>query len=178
MDLKSPYNLGVHPPHIAPIQHGRLFITQLYRQIEADLCFLRQQTDLPTFDFFDKLRVSFGNFEQRSLETRKESIQKTPFLFLHLPSAPGFLIEPIRQTNVYQMHRATKVLPLLKTQMDEIRRPEIFVLKSKILEEFTVLDESFARTASSDKTLSVRQMSEMIILLAQSGVGHEISRLI
>ncbi len=144
-------------------QQSQYFFTSLVNQIQTDLKLLQTQKDLTQQAYFNKIRVLQGNFIEKKLAT---SIEKK-YLFLQLPNTPGFLIES-EGSYVYKMYRATKVNPILNSALGEMSRPEIFVLKSDVLEEFKVLDDCFVRTTTSDKTLSVEQMSEMLLLLAES----------
>jgi len=139
------------------IAQGKTFFANLLNQLEFDLEYLRNQPKFVQQDYFYKIRVLTGNFELSSA-----------YLFLQLPHSPGFLIESEKDSEIYKMYRATKVNPMLNMETGETTRPEIFVLKSTELEEFRVLDECFVRTTTSDKTLSVKQMSEMLLLLTES----------
>ncbi len=117
--------------------------------------------------YFGNIRLLTGQMQQGGKAHNREK-REIPYLFLQLPSYPGFLIEYHDQEKYMTMHRATKVNPILNSQDDSLVRPEIFVLKSDELEQFQFLDGSFVRTKNSDKTLSVPQMSEMLLLLCES----------
>lgn len=130
--------------------------------------FLRNQRQLPQFQFFNNTRVLHGNLDENLKKLTRDFKNEKRYLFLQLPNTPGFLIEAENESEVYKMYRATKVNPILNSEMGENTRPEIFILKSTELEDFRVLDDCFVRTATSDRTLSVKQMSEMLLLLAES----------
>lgn len=148
-------------------QQGTIFFAHLLTQLEKDLEFLRGLHDLAQHSYFNRIRVLHGNIEENTKKNTQNNKNEKKYLFLQLPNLAGFLIES-DEGDVYKMYRATKVNPVLHTHTGEITRPEIFVLKSGELEEFRVLDDCFVRTTTSDKTLSVKQMSEMLLLLAES----------
>jgi hypothetical protein len=147
---------------------GKFFFTHLISQLEKDLLFIRSQTELPQFSFFNRIRVLHGNIDDNIKKISRDIESEKSYLFLQLPNTAGFLIEEDKQTQSYKMYRATKVNPILNSDLGVQIRPELFVLKSPELEEFKILDESFVRTTISDKTLSIPQMSEMLLLLAES----------
>ena len=162
MDLTkilSPDNSNL--PLFTLLQQSKIFFAHLIDQLQTDLQFLQTQPQLAQHSYFNKTRVLHGNLDS----------SEKKYLFLQLPNTPGFLIESSTESEIYRMHRATKVNPILNTEMGGTSRPEIFVLKSMELEEFRVLDDCFVRTATSDRTLSVKQMSEMLLLLAESVRG-------
>lgn len=145
-------------PHVSLVQHGIIFFEQLILQLQTDLQFLQTQPQVNQTQFFNKTRILHGNLD----------INEKKYLFLQLPNTSGFLIESSVENEIFKMHRATKVNPILHSDLGKTTRPEIFVIKSMELEEFRVLDDCFVRTTSSDRTLSVKQMSEMLLLLAES----------
>lgn len=141
---------------------GAVFFDELKLRLEGDLAFLRQQKTMPQNAIFERTAILSGHIEG-SDKLKKQSLKT--YVFLQLPYVPGFLIEYHDNPERYIMMRATKVNPVHNTQTGEIVRPEFFVLKSPILEEFIVLEKAFVRTKYSDRTLSVEQMSEMLWLL-------------
>ncbi len=149
------------PPLVSLVEQGKIFFANLIIQLQTDLQFLQTQQQLTQHSYFNNTRVLCGNIDS----------SEKKYLFLHLPNTPGFLIESSTENEIYKMHRATKVNPILNSDMGVTTRPEIFVLKSGELEEFRVLDDCFVRTTTSDRTLSVKQMSEMLLLLAESVRG-------
>ncbi|MES2614343.1 MAG: hypothetical protein V4591_02900 [Bdellovibrionota bacterium] len=172
MDLTKILNPNQLSPTLAPVslvEQGEVFFANLISQLNTDLQFLQMQPKSPQYDYFNKIRVLSGNFDENLKKTTRalKNIEKKYF-FIQLPNVPGFLIESAKDSEIYKMYRATKVKPILNTQTGESVRPELFILKSKELEEFRILDDCFVRTSSSDRTLSVKQMSEMILLLAES----------
>ena len=175
MDLTKILNQTQTQPHHPPslIEQGKIFFSHLILQLEVDLQYIQEQDVSSHYFYFGKIRVLYGKLnEQQKKLTAKDKINNKPYLFIQLPNIPGFLIESEKNNEVYTMYRATKVNPVLNSATDEIIRPEIFVLKSGILEEFYVLDDCFVRTKTSDKTLSVKQMSEMLLLLSESVRGN------
>lgn len=168
MDLSKLLQQKKPIPQAQLKEQGNIFFLQLAQQLETDLKFLQSQPQLNTNSFFLNTRVLKGNFDENSKKQNSDCKSEINYIFLQFPNISGFLIESDKEENTYKMYRATKVNPILNSDLGERVRPEIFVLKSKVLEEFRILDESFVRTVSSDKTLSVKQMSEMLLLLAES----------
>lgn len=173
MDLTkilNPEFLSTPAPASPLVEQGKIFFLNLIKQLEGDLQFLQTQPLTAQYAYFNKIRVLHGNLSttENIKKLKRDISTEKSYLFLQLPNTPGFLIEAENHSDIYKMFRATKVNPILSTQTGEMFRPEIFVLKSKELEEFRVLDDCFVRTTASDRTLSVKQMSEMLILLAES----------
>lgn len=147
---------------------GKEFFNELIKQLEMDLLYLQSQVSLPQHSFFKSTRILQGDLDEKKKKIEKKAYPNKRYLFMQLPNQPGFLLEAETLSEIYKMYRATKVNPIFNSDTGDIIRPEIFILKSKELEEFIVLDECFVRTKTSDKTLSVKQMSEMLLLLAES----------
>ncbi len=157
--LKSPSSLE---------ELGKKFFSQLLSQLETDLQYLSQQHQIPQFDYFSNTRVFHGNLDENLNKNSINYSCEKRYLFLQLPNLPGFLIESEKEPDIYKMYRATRVISMQNSDLGKMIRPEMFVLKSRELEEFRILDESFVRTLTSDRTLSVKQMSEMLLLLVES----------
>ena len=168
MDLTKLLNNRQSHPQLTLADQGTIFFSLLITQLETDLKYLCTQFQSNQQNFFKKIRVLHGNIDENIKKLTRDVENEKNYLFLQLPFVPGFLIESEKNSEFYKMFRATKVNPILNSETGESIRPEIFVLKSKELEEFRVLDDCFVRTTTSDRTLSVKQMSEMLLLLAES----------
>lgn len=148
--------------------NGDLFFSALKKQIENDLLFLRSQKDLGREFFFNQLKISFGQLSSDSREKNKEIKDAKNYLFLHIPGNSGFLIEPNSKIDIFYMYSATKVHQQLRNGTVDSSDYPLFILKSNVIEEFKLLDENYVRVSENGKTLSVAQMSEMLLLLADS----------
>ena len=147
---------------------GSLFYTELINQLKADILFLRRQKDLGKDLFFNQLKISFGELSSELNSKKKENTNTKSYLFLFIPGEAGFLIEPNTKLDTFYLYRATKVLQQLDSGNTESPREPMFILKSGVIEEFKLLDENYVRVKENSKTLSVKQMSEMLLLLADS----------
>jgi hypothetical protein len=147
---------------------GEYFFAALKTQLENDLIFLRMQKDLGRELFFNQLKISFGILSSDSLKMNKDSKETNNYLFLHIPGKSGFLIEPNSRIDAFYMYSATKVHQQLGNGTTENSCTPIFILKSNVIGEFKLLDENYVRVSENGKTLSVAQMSEMLLLLADS----------
>jgi hypothetical protein len=87
---------------------------------------------------------------------------------LHIPGEAGFLIEPNLKIDIFYMYRASKVYQHLGNGTIESPSTPLFILKSDSISEFKLIDENYVRVVENGKTLSVVQMSEMLLLLADS----------
>ena len=155
-------------PEISFKTKGELFFSLLKTQLEKDLLFLRAQKDLGKELFFSQLKISFGQLSSESIQKDKEIKNAKSYLFLHIPGESGFLIEPNPNVDIFYMYSATKVHQQLGYGSAESTGTPLFILKSKAIGEFKLLDENYVRVSENGKTLSVAQMSEMLLLLADS----------
>ncbi|BBH53289.1 hypothetical protein JCM31447_17320 [Fluviispira sanaruensis] len=146
---------------------GLQFLHALYKQLDKDLMYLSGQKDLPKKYFFGKIKVTFGSMSLDQFKNKPYIRYEKKYLFLHIPNHAGFLLEPSNNIEKIFLYRATKVMQQLSNEMGESSRPELFILKSDIIEEFKIIDDNYVRTGN-EKTLSVAQMSEMLLLLADS----------
>ncbi|WP_397601348.1 hypothetical protein [Silvanigrella sp.] len=163
--LPKQETFNIEPPNE---KQGRLFFTELKKQLEKDIIFLRSQKDLGKELFFTQLKISFGDLSSEINLKNKDTIENKNYLFLYIPGEAGFLIEPNLKIDTLYLYRATKVLQQLDSGNLESPRIPMFILKSGIIEEFKLLDENYVRVKENNKTLSVKQMSEMLLLLADS----------
>ncbi|WP_161597540.1 hypothetical protein [Fluviispira multicolorata] len=146
---------------------GLKFLFSLNKQLEKDLQYLSGQKDLEKSHFFEKLKVTFGSMSLDQFKHKPFIKYEKKYLFLHIPDHAGFLLEPSTGIEKIYLYRATKVVQQLSNEMGETSRPELFILKSGIIEEFKIIDDNYVRTMN-EKTLSAAQMSEMLLLLADS----------
>lgn len=148
-----------------PIAHrGKEFFNALKQQLQKDILFLQKQKDLEKNLFFHQLNVSYG---EMSLNAHDKERTKD-YLFIYIPGDAGFLIEPNSSYDSLSLYRATKLLQQIDSgKPDHIYSP-LFILKSGIIEEFKILDSNYIRVLGNNKTLSVKQTSEMLLLLADS----------
>ena len=145
---------------------GRIFFLSLKTQLEKDIHFLQLQKDLGKELFFNQLKVTFG---QISTDMNSKELKNFKnYLFLHVPGEGCFLIEPNAKFDTFYMYRATKIYQQLGNMTEESGITPMFILKSDVIGEFKILDENYVRVADNNKTLSIEQMSEMLLLLADS----------
>lgn len=149
-------------------EQGKIFFKELKNQLEKDIIFLRNQKDLGKELFFSQLNISFGELSIESTAKNKDIYNNKNYLFLYIPGEAGFLIEPNAKIDTFYLYRATKVLQQLNAGNLESPRVPLFILKSGVIEEFKLLDENYVRVKENNKTLSIKQMSEMLLLLADS----------
>jgi hypothetical protein len=147
---------------------GDLFFSALKIQLEKDLLFLRMQKDLGKELFFSQLKISFGQLSSENIKKHKEIKDPKSYLFLYIPGEAGFLIEPNSKIDIFYMYSATKVHQQLGNGTAESPGSPLFILKSNVIGEFKLLDENYVRLSDNGKTLSVAQMSEILLLLADS----------
>lgn len=147
---------------------GEYFFSALKIQLEKDLIFLRSQKDLGKEFFFSQLKISFGQLSSEIIPKNKEIKNPKNYLFLHIPGKAGFLIEPNTKFDIFNMYSATKVHQQLGYISEDTSDSPLFILKSNVIGEFKLLDENYVRLSENGKTLSVAQMSEMLLLLADS----------
>ncbi len=148
--------------------NGDIFYSALKKQLENDLVFLRSQKDLGREFFFSQLKISFGQLSSEARQKHNEIRDAKNYLFLHIPGKSGFLIEPNSKIDIFYMYSATKVHQQLGNGTTDFSDYPLFILKSNAIEEFKLLDENYVRVSENGKTLSVAQMSEMLLLLADS----------
>lgn len=146
---------------------GDLFFSTLKNQLEKDLIFLRSQKDLGKELFFSQLKISFGQLSSETIYNKEIKNPKS-YLYLHIPGEAGFLIEPNSKMDIFYMYCATKVHQHLGNGTAESPESPLFILKSNAIGEFKLLDENYVRVSENGKTLSVAQISEMLLLLADS----------
>ena len=143
---------------------GKEFFTGLKKQLEKDILFLRTQKDLEKNLFFHQLKVSYGEI---NLVPKNKELTKD-YLFIYIPGEAGFLIEPNSAYDHFYLYRATKLIQQFEAANNEGSYSPLFILKSGVIEEFKVLDENYIRVNANNKTLSIKQTSEMLLLLADS----------
>jgi hypothetical protein len=147
------------------IQQGSLFFAHLQKNIEENLFFLKQRKEDAETLFFKHVFLQKGIIKDKEDSGEKREIA---YLFLQTAGAPGVLIQRFPRSKSLVLHYATKVRTVLKNDLNELVSPEMFVLKSDTVEEFCFLDDSYVRTKGNDKTLSVEQMTETLLLLIAS----------
>lgn len=162
--LKSKH--GMIDTHLETKQKGLTLFSALKLQLEQDLKYLTRQKDLDNDLFFSKVQILFGQYSDESKE--KPNTKDKYYLFIYIPGNAGFLIEPNSAFDTLNMYRATRVYQQLGHIGADAALTPYFVLKSEIVGEFKILDENYVRIFENQKTLSVAQMSEMLILLSDS----------
>ncbi len=113
------------------------------------------------------VRVQSGSFQLEGSFTIADTEKKRPieYIFLQVPSRPGFLVQYDANKKSITLDRATKVLPRCVDFSGEDVERTLFVSQNGSLEELSVLEQDTVRTASG-RTLSVGQFSEMMLTLA------------
>ncbi|APJ03842.1 hypothetical protein [Silvanigrella aquatica] len=147
---------------------GELFFSSLQNQLEKDLLFIRSQKDLGKEFFFSQVKISHGLISPKANTKDKDFKDGKSYLFMHIPGEAGFLIEPNINFELFHMYRASKVHQHLGNGNLDTPPAPFFILKSKSISEFKLIDENYVRVVENGKTLSVAQMSEMLLLLADS----------
>lgn len=145
-------------------EKGKIFFQQLGKQLEKDILFLKAQKDLEKNLFFHQLKVSFGSIV---LDPQNKEVTKE-YIFIYIPGDAGFLIEPNQTYEQFYLFRATKLIQQVDLGKSDGNYSPLFILKSGVIEEFLLLDENYIRVNGNNKTLSLKQTSEMLLLLADS----------
>ncbi|MGY3804675.1 hypothetical protein ACWNT8_11460 [Pigmentibacter ruber] len=145
-------------------EKGKIFFQQLGKQLEKDILFLKAQKDLEKNLFFHQLKVSFGSIV---LDPQNKEVTKE-YIFIYIPGDAGFLIEPNQTYEQFYLFRATKLIQQVDLGKSDGNYSPLFILKSGVIEEFLLLDENYIRVYGNNKTLSLKQTSEMLLLLADS----------
>lgn len=145
-------------------EKGKIFFQQLGKQVEKDILFLKAQKDLEKNLFFHQLKVSFGSIV---LDPQNKEVTKE-YIFIYIPGDAGFLIEPNQTYEQFYLFRATKLIQQVDLGKTDGNYSPLFILKSGVIEEFLLLDENYIRVNGNNKTLSLKQTSEMLLLLADS----------
>ncbi|WP_158998023.1 hypothetical protein [Pigmentibacter ruber] len=145
-------------------EKGKIFFQQLGKQLEKDILFLKAQKDLEKNLFFHQLKVSFGSIV---LDPQNKEVTKE-YIFIYIPGDAGFLIEPNQTYEQFYLFRATKLIQQVDLGKSDGNYSPLFILKSGVIEEFLLLDENYIRVNENNKTLSLKQTSEMLLLLADS----------
>jgi hypothetical protein len=113
------------------------------------------------------VRVQAGCFAIEGTFTKSDEqvLRALDYVFLQVPSRPGFLIQYDAEKQCLFMERATKVLPrVVDFTGDDVERT-VFVSQKGTLELLNVLEEDIVRTEAG-QTLSVSQLSEKLLTLA------------
>ncbi|WGL59974.1 hypothetical protein QEJ31_15685 [Pigmentibacter sp. JX0631] len=145
-------------------EKGKKFFSELGKQLEKDIQFLKTQKDLEKNLFFHQLKVSCGSIE---LDPQNKELIKD-YIFIYIPGDAGFLIEPNQTYENFYLFRATKLIQQVDLGKSDGNYSPLFILKSGVVEEFTLLDDNYIRVIGNNKTLSIKQTSEMLLLLADS----------
>ena len=163
---------GVIDTQLQTKQIALTLFSALKDQLEQDLKYLTLQKDLDDDLFFSKVQILFGQYSEDSKDKKNTSNKDKCYLFIYIPGNAGFLIEPNSTFDTLNMYRATRVYQHLGSIKEDNALTPYFVLKSDIIGEFKILDENYVRVSDNQKTLSVAQMSEMLILLSDSMKQH------
>lgn len=113
------------------------------------------------------VRVQAGCFEIEGTFTKadEELARVLDYVYLQIPSRPGFLIQHRQSEQQLTMERASKVLPRVVDFTGEHVERTLFVSQPGTLEVLSLLDNDTLRTQLG-QTLSVMQFSEKILTLA------------
>ena len=136
----------------------KLLLNQLYKDIKTLVSHPDSEKDAD-MEILRGVKVTEGDIEY------KETKSKKSYLFLFHPQSPGLLLET--EDSVITMVKATKVVPVTQNNFGDLTRSELFVVKSSILEHYTVLDKEFCRSQGG-QTLSIEQLSEALLVVCLS----------
>lgn len=144
---------------------ARAFLENLASLLKADLSALKFQLeneDGIDTGFLRQLSVEFGELE--TTDTNGKATGKSCYVYLMLPGKPGLLLE-MPDGEAVTLKHASLAMPILSDFSGSPQRTSVFIPRSQLIEEFTILDEKLLRT-SQGRTLNTEQTSEMLLSLA------------
>jgi hypothetical protein len=146
---------------------GERFLFELSGVLSQDLKLMTRCSPPDEAFTFSGLKVLSGSYEIEGTKSQLEKPTRSVFdyVYLQIPSRPGFLVQMDRAAGLLVLERASKVHPRVLGYTGEQVQQTLFVTQKEPLEVLSVLDEGTVRTAGG-KTLSVGQFSEMLLVLA------------
>jgi hypothetical protein len=150
-------------PSATPAQQ---FLAQTAVIVDQDLKLITRCAPPDETISYIGLRLLSGSFAADGNRIQHESskTEMIDYLFLQVPSQPGFLLRAERDGSLI-LERATRAVPQVTDFSGEVVQRHLFVSNGKNLEHFAVLDENTVRS-SNGKTLSLGMFSEMLVSLA------------
>lgn len=108
------------------------------------------------------LKVFTGNLDEHANPER----DGTNYLFLNVPSSPGYLLELNSTNRQLEMRKATLIVPIKRNSREELESSTLFVTQPRVLESYEVLNSDLIRRHQPLKTFPVEAMSEHLLSLA------------
>ena len=153
----------------------RVFLQALSEMLTNDVRLLTRCAPPDEAFSYSGVRVQSGCFEMEGTFTKTDEEVARPmdYVFVQIPSRPGFLIQYDAAKKMLTLERATKVLPRVVDFTGADAERTLFVSQPGTLEVLNVLEEDVVRT-KADKTLSVGQFSETVLSLAFEDVEQSL----
>jgi hypothetical protein len=145
----------------------RVFLQSLSEMLTNDVRLLTRCAPPDEAFSYSGVRVQSGYFQIEGTFTKadEEVVRPIDYVFVQVPSRPGFLIQYDGEKKSLTLERATKVLPRVVDFTGEDAERTLFVSQLGTLEVLNVLEEDMVRTEAG-QTLSVGQFSEKVLTLA------------
>ena len=106
----------------------------------------------PLREILHGIDIKVGEFEK----------EERPYLYISVPGQGGFLLEPMDQ--YVALRRATGSSMLTKSIPGQREFQSLFFLQGQELERFIFLDQELLRGQLQDKTFSLPQLSEALLV--------------
>lgn len=165
MDLAKLLKLRMKGPSPVdgPHSNASLFLVGLAQTLRNDIATLTRVTPEDEWVRLARImKVYTGSLNERA-DPKKEG---TTYLFLHVPSQRGFMLEASADGSRLELRKGSRIVPLKRNAFEELEPTTLFVTSGPLLGDFVLLQSDTVRSRPEDRTLTVSLMSEHLLSLA------------